>query len=44
MLFFLGNDINDLCALNIVGKPIVVNDCHEDLNDINFFSNSKKWW
>jgi len=38
---FLGNDINDLCALNIVGKPIVVNDCHEDLNDINFFQTQK---
>ena len=30
-VIFVGNDINDLGVLNIVGKQIVVNDCHKDL-------------
>ena len=38
---FLGNDINDLSALNIVGNPIVVNDCHNDLLNENFFQTKK---
>jgi YrbI family 3-deoxy-D-manno-octulosonate 8-phosphate phosphatase len=28
---FVGNDINDLPCLNLVGLPIVVNDAHPDV-------------
>lgn len=28
---FVGNDVNDLCCLEVVGVPIVVNDAHPDV-------------
>jgi YrbI family 3-deoxy-D-manno-octulosonate 8-phosphate phosphatase len=28
---FLGNDINDIAAFNLVGFPIAVNDCYEEV-------------
>lgn len=40
-VIFVGNDINDLGVLNIVGKPIVVNDCHNDLR-INHYIQTQK--
>lgn len=40
-VIFVGNDINDLSALNIVGMPVVVNDCHEDLR-INHYIQTQK--
>ena len=30
---FLGNDINDICALKIVGCPIAVADAYEEINN-----------
>ena len=39
---FLGNDVNDLSALQIVGMPFIVADAHEDLKKFNFTRTKRK--
>lgn len=38
---FLGNDTNDLSVMGIVGFPVVVADCHDDLYLDNFIKIKK---
>jgi len=39
---FLGNDINDIDALKIVGHPFGVFDCFPELNDIIIYKTKKR--
>jgi 3-deoxy-D-manno-octulosonate 8-phosphate phosphatase KdsC-like HAD superfamily phosphatase len=34
---FVGNDVNDLSCLRVVGLPIIVNDAHPDLLGNGFY-------
>lgn len=41
-IMFVGNDINDIPALEIVGIPIGVSDSHKDIFDyVNYLTNKK---
>lgn len=39
---FLGNDVNDIDALKIVGHPFGVSDCFAELNDFIIYKTFKK--
>lgn len=39
---FIGNDVNDLELLKLVGLPVVVADAHEDLNALDVFRTRRK--
>lgn len=39
---FLGNDINDICAFQIVGCPVAVADSYEEINDYVIYKTIKK--
>ena len=39
---FVGNDVNDIPALEIVGIPVGVSDSHKDILDyLNYLTNKK---
>jgi YrbI family 3-deoxy-D-manno-octulosonate 8-phosphate phosphatase len=41
-IMFVGNDVNDIPALEIVGFPIGVSDSHKDIFDyVNYLTNNK---
>jgi 3-deoxy-D-manno-octulosonate 8-phosphate phosphatase (KDO 8-P phosphatase) len=39
---FIGNDVNDLELLNLVGLPVIVADAHEALSELSFFRTRRK--
>ncbi|MGB0372020.1 MAG: cytidylyltransferase domain-containing protein [Opitutales bacterium] len=39
---FMGNDINDLPVLKVVGFPVIVSDAHESLDDLDAFRVPRK--
>ena len=39
---FIGNDVNDLELLKLVGLPVIVADAHEDLDDLGAFRTRRK--
>jgi 3-deoxy-D-manno-octulosonate 8-phosphate phosphatase (KDO 8-P phosphatase) len=39
---FVGNDINDIPCLTIVGLPIIVNDAHEDVHGYALYKTARR--
>jgi 3-deoxy-D-manno-octulosonate 8-phosphate phosphatase KdsC-like HAD superfamily phosphatase len=39
---FIGNDVNDLDLLKLVGLPAIVADAHEDLDSLGCFRTRRK--
>lgn len=39
---FIGNDVNDLELLKLVGLPVIVADAHEDLDSLDAFRTRRK--